>query len=161
MVSDTHLGPKTRFLLLSDSWGFVDIGRLLWGEGGFVVYNCCWPSPARSFSGTSPAGLMTIFYCLRFDTLPTWVAQLYHQAPCSPFVASYDSQGYGGGIRTHLHAGVLQLLAPGNLRNSAQKTPLPKFLHCCLRTLLSDSSGTVACLRCRCLVMDFSLAPLF
>jgi hypothetical protein len=28
------------------------------------------------------------------------VAQLYPQALGSPFVASYDSQGYGGGIRT-------------------------------------------------------------
>jgi hypothetical protein len=35
------------------------------------------------------------------------VAQLYHQALGSFFVASYDSQGYGGGIRTCLHAGSL------------------------------------------------------
>jgi hypothetical protein len=33
------------------------------------------------------------------------VAQLYPQAPGSHFVASYDSQGYGGGNRTRLHAG--------------------------------------------------------
>jgi hypothetical protein len=33
------------------------------------------------------------------------VAQLYPQALGSPFVASYVSQGYGGGIRTRLHAG--------------------------------------------------------
>jgi hypothetical protein len=32
------------------------------------------------------------------------VAQLYPQAPGSIFVASYDSQGYGGGIRPRLHA---------------------------------------------------------
>jgi hypothetical protein len=32
------------------------------------------------------------------------VAQLYPQAP-SLFVASYDSQGYGGGSRTRLHTG--------------------------------------------------------
>jgi hypothetical protein len=31
--------------------------------------------------------------------------QLYSQALSSRFVASYDSQGYGGGIRTRLHAG--------------------------------------------------------
>jgi hypothetical protein len=31
------------------------------------------------------------------------VAQLYPQALGSLFVASYDSQGYGGGIRLHLH----------------------------------------------------------
>jgi hypothetical protein len=33
------------------------------------------------------------------------VARLYPQALGSLFVASYDSQGYGGGIRTSLHAG--------------------------------------------------------
>jgi hypothetical protein len=45
--------------------------------------------------GPSPVGLATIFYtyCLRFDS--------------SLFVASYDSQGYGGGIRSRLlHTGV-------------------------------------------------------
>jgi hypothetical protein len=31
------------------------------------------------------------------------VARLYPQALGSPFVASYDSKGYGGGIRTRLH----------------------------------------------------------
>jgi hypothetical protein len=31
------------------------------------------------------------------------VARLYHQALGFHFVASYDSQGYGGGIRTRLH----------------------------------------------------------
>jgi hypothetical protein len=35
------------------------------------------------------------------------VAQLYPQALGSIFVASYDSQGYGGGVRTSLHAGLL------------------------------------------------------
>jgi hypothetical protein len=40
-----------------------------------VVYNCCWSSPAQSFSGRSPAGLMTIFYSLRFQTFPTWRAR--------------------------------------------------------------------------------------
>jgi hypothetical protein len=36
-------------------------------------------------------GLATIFYCLIFET--------------SFFVASYDSEGYGGGIRPRLHKG--------------------------------------------------------
>jgi hypothetical protein len=29
-------------------------------------------SPAQSFSGLNPAGLMTTWYCLRFETPPTW-----------------------------------------------------------------------------------------
>jgi uncharacterized membrane protein YeiH len=33
------------------------------------------------------------------------VAQLYPRALGSPFVASYDSQGYGGGILIRLHTG--------------------------------------------------------
>jgi hypothetical protein len=41
LVSSPHLGLMTRFLLLSDSCGFVDMGRPLWREGGSVVYNCC------------------------------------------------------------------------------------------------------------------------
>jgi hypothetical protein len=35
------------------------------------------------------------------------VAQLYPQALGSLFVASYYSRGYGGGIRTRLHAGLV------------------------------------------------------
>jgi hypothetical protein len=33
------------------------------------------------------------------------VTQLHPQAPDSIFVAFYNSQGYGGGIITHLHTG--------------------------------------------------------
>jgi hypothetical protein len=33
-------------------------------------YNCSWPSSAQRFSSPSPAGLMTIFYSLRFETPP-------------------------------------------------------------------------------------------
>jgi hypothetical protein len=41
--------------------------------------------------GSSPVGLVNTFYCPRFVT--------------SLFVASYDSQGYGGGLRPRLHTG--------------------------------------------------------
>jgi hypothetical protein len=44
------------------------------------------------FFGPSPLGLATVFYCLRFET--------------SIFVASYNSEGHGGGIRPRLHTGV-------------------------------------------------------
>jgi hypothetical protein len=70
-----HLGPKTRFLLPSDCCSFVYVGRSLWQEEGSVVYNCCWASPAQSFPDHSPAGPRTIFYCLRFETPPTWRAR--------------------------------------------------------------------------------------
>jgi hypothetical protein len=111
LVSSTHLQPKTIFLLLPDRCGFVDMGRPLWREDVSVFYNCCWSSPVQSFSGSNPAGLMIIFYCLRFETPRIYiprnrVAQLYPHALGSLSVASHDSQNYGGGIRTHLHVGI-------------------------------------------------------
>jgi hypothetical protein len=47
------------------------------------------------------------------------VAQLYPQALDSLFVALYDSQSYGGGIRTRLHAGIV---ADRIENNSTQKS---------------------------------------
>jgi hypothetical protein len=41
----------------------------------------CWSSPAQSFSGSSPTGLMTIFYCLRFETPLTWRARSQYLYP--------------------------------------------------------------------------------
>jgi hypothetical protein len=41
-------------------------------EDRSIVYNCCWSSPAQSFSSPRPVGLMAIFYCLRFETPSTW-----------------------------------------------------------------------------------------
>jgi hypothetical protein len=84
---------------------------------GLLFTNCCWASPAQSFLGPSPAGLMTYLLSQIRDSpnlegqVPVFissrnrVAQLYPQALASFYVASYDSQGYGGGIRTRLHAG--------------------------------------------------------
>jgi hypothetical protein len=71
-----------------------------------VVHNCCWASPAQSFSGSSPAGLTTIWYCLRFETSQPGeasylypqrnrVAQFYPQALHFISSASRGSQGCG------------------------------------------------------------------
>jgi hypothetical protein len=91
------------------------VGRSLWRENGAVVYNCCWPAPTQSFSGPSPVELMTIFYCPRFEN--------------SLFVASYDSQGYGGNIRPRLHTRLSQfpfpiLLYPLSTDHSQKTVPL-------------------------------------
>jgi hypothetical protein len=68
------------------------------------------------------AELMTIFYYLRFETPKpgepgprTYIPQeqggpVLPQALSSFYVASYDSQGYGGGILTRLHAVFLSAL---------------------------------------------------
>jgi hypothetical protein len=52
----------------------VLIQHPLWREDGSVIYNCCWSSPVQSYSGQCPMGLMTTFYCLRFETPSTWRA---------------------------------------------------------------------------------------
>jgi hypothetical protein len=41
-----------------------------------------------------------------FISLRKRIARLYPQTLSSLFVASYDSQGYGGGIRLRLHTGL-------------------------------------------------------
>jgi hypothetical protein len=87
LVSSTHLEPKTRFLLLLYSCGFVDVGCPLWRENRSVFYNCCWATPAQPFSGPSSAGPITVFYCLRFEIPPTWRARspyLYPQGTGCP-----------------------------------------------------------------------------
>jgi hypothetical protein len=66
-----NLGPRTRFLLMSHSCRFIDVRHPLWRENGSFVYSCFWTLPAQSYSGLIPAGLMTIFYCLTFETPPT------------------------------------------------------------------------------------------
>jgi hypothetical protein len=116
-------------------------------------------------------GLRIILHCLRFETPPTlegqvpvfisprnWVSQLYPQALCSHFIASYDPQGYGRGIRTCLHTG----------RNTSPRYEVPArkkslfyylvFYHWRennVSTELFPSNGfyAVACLRSCCLSM--------
>jgi hypothetical protein len=90
---EPHLGLMTRYLLLFDSYGPVFVGRPLSREDGSVFFICYWSSPAQSFSGPSPLDLTTIFYCLSFEP--------------ALFVASYDSQGHGGGIRPRLHTDMI------------------------------------------------------
>jgi hypothetical protein len=78
------IGLMARYLLSFDSYGRVFVGR----EDEPVFCICCWLLSVHSFSGPSPLGIRTIFYCLRFETFL--------------FFASYHSQGHGGGIRPRL-----------------------------------------------------------
>jgi hypothetical protein len=67
-------------------WGALSDERM-----GLSFVCAAGPCQRRSFLGPSFLVLATVFYCLRFET--------------SHFVASYDSQGHGGGIRPRLHTG--------------------------------------------------------
>jgi hypothetical protein len=121
LLSGSHLEPKTRFFFLSNNCEFLDAGHPLWREDGSVIYsyNCFWSLPEQSLSGPCPAELVTLFFCLIWDS-PTWraryphlypprnrVDQSYPQTLGSLFIVSYDSQGYNGGIPTRLQTGLL------------------------------------------------------
>jgi hypothetical protein len=76
---------------------------------------------------------VTVVYRLRFET--------------SLFIASYDSQGHGGGIRTRLHTGEVKVKVKVTLRltvgQSASLGAEP-FLGLMIRyLLLFDSYGLV------------------
>jgi hypothetical protein len=72
LVSSPIWGPRPHFYYCQTVAGLLMWGAPPWREDGSVVYNCCWSSPVQSFSAPSPAGLMTIFYCLRFETPQTF-----------------------------------------------------------------------------------------
>jgi hypothetical protein len=58
-------------------------------EGGSIFYNCYWSSSAQLFLGLSPEGLMTTFYCLTFETLPTRKARSLYLYPLGTEYPSY------------------------------------------------------------------------
>jgi hypothetical protein len=117
---------------------FISVWHVLVSVGS-VFCICRWPLPAQSFSGPSPLGLATVFYYLRFET--------------SHFVAFYDSQGHGGGIRLRLHTGYCSLTADSptdscyiaSVRTTTQKTPLLYYWPrvCCGRCLATGVCVTV------------------
>jgi hypothetical protein len=70
--------PRTSHITrkILHSWSL----NAFWREGWAVVYNC-WSTSTQSFWGPSPEGFMITFYCLRFDTPPTWRARSLHIYP--------------------------------------------------------------------------------
>jgi hypothetical protein len=57
------------------------------------------------------------------------VVQLYPQGLSSLFIASYDSQGYGGCIRILLHVGYTSI-APTGLHGPRREHHFQQFLYC-------------------------------
>jgi hypothetical protein len=96
-----------------------------------VFCTCYWPSPAQCFLGPSPFVLVTIFYCLIFET--------------SLFVASYDSQGHGGGIRPRLHTGLAANISRVAL-HSLRTNPHRKLPLYCWNVFTNHCIATVAVL---------------
>jgi hypothetical protein len=116
LVSSSHLGSKTRFLLLSGCCEFVDVGAFSDERKGLSL-QLLLAFASAVILGSEPRGthdhilLPQVWDSLNleghfpvFISPRKWVAQLYPQALSSLFVSSYDSQGYGGGIRTRLHS---------------------------------------------------------
>jgi hypothetical protein len=108
--------------------------------------------PAKSFSRPSIQELMTIRYCLRCETFKSLgpgaciyipqdgVAKLYPQTLGSNFVASCDSQGYGGGLRT---ASMLLLIYINPIRTSQETHHISAIKP--NRLMLFGERGSVYC----------------
>jgi hypothetical protein len=66
------------------------------------------------------------------------LAQLYLQALGSIFVTSYDSQCYGGGIRTPLHARMrLSLYSVGAIHRKNWFLYCCALIHCCVQSTVA------------------------
>jgi hypothetical protein len=144
----THLGTKIRFLLLSDSCGFLDVGALFLTRGRlcrlqlllYLASAVILVSESRETYDhfflpqirDSPNLEVTVFISRR-----NRVAQLYPQALGSLFIASYDSQGYGGGIWSCLHTGSDLAVFRFSIYSICTD---PQFL-CCRMTLLSGRTA--------------------
>jgi hypothetical protein len=90
------VGLMTDIYYCYDSYGLVFCGASSLTRGQVCILYMLLALASAVFSGPSPLVLPTIFYCLRSET--------------SLFVAYYDSQGHGGGIRPCLHMGPLHSL---------------------------------------------------
>jgi hypothetical protein len=114
------------------------------------MYNCCWSSPAQSFSGQSTAGLMTTFYCFKFQTSPTWRARSPYLYPPGTGWPSYTPRHWItfrrllrlAGLRWRYSTPPPHGIAKCFVRaccipssRTAQKTPLP-IVACVSATLV-------------------------
>jgi hypothetical protein len=123
------LEPKTRFLVLSHSCGFVDMGRPFWWDEGVCCLQLLLVLTSAVILRSESHGTydhMLLSQIRDSSNLKSqvpvlyprkMVAQLYPQTLGYFFIASYDSQGCGGGIRTCLHMGA----AANRVRDTLQQ----------------------------------------
>jgi hypothetical protein len=72
----------SNFILQLNTYGYSSYVTSFLTRGWVCCLQLLMASPAQSFSGPSPAGLMATFYCLRFKTPPAWRARsLYLYLP--------------------------------------------------------------------------------
>jgi hypothetical protein len=84
LVSGTHLGPILLSLITFRQLWVCWCGVLSLMREQLIVYSCCWASSAQFLSCPILTGLMTIFYCLKFETPPTWRARILYLFPLPP-----------------------------------------------------------------------------
>jgi hypothetical protein len=70
-------GVRDQVLVTAKHLCVCKVGLPLWREDRSVVYNCCWSQQRSHSRSPSPTGLMTIFYCLRFEIHPVKARSLY------------------------------------------------------------------------------------
>jgi hypothetical protein len=138
-------------LLFLDSYGSVDVRCPLRREVRSVGFSCCWASPAQSFSGLSPAGLMWLYFIVSILRLlppsgPVSCIYIPHEQGC-PVIPSGTVFGHWVSINPCYIA----------LAQSMQKTLLrtaPLLLHVfvatetwlpynCLETTATSSSAVM------------------
>jgi hypothetical protein len=73
---NSHKTHDHNFYFLTEHLRLYSLRNILSDERtGLSFTIAAGPRQRSSFSGPSPAGLMAIVYCLRFETLPTWRAR--------------------------------------------------------------------------------------
>jgi hypothetical protein len=148
--------------------------RLTTSNFVFQLNTCCyspyvtsslargWVFRLQLLLALASAVILTItFDCLTFETPPIWRARSLYLYPsgtgwpgftpmhCSLFVASYDSQGYGEGIRPHLHTGrtveetvissprrKIELRLPGRTAVACRYSDRDKYGNCHIASLI-------------------------
>jgi hypothetical protein len=81
LVLSPHLGPKTRFLLLSDSCGFVDIGAPSLARGRVCHLQLLLVHASAIIFGSVSRGTHDHILLSRFETPPTWRAESSYLYP--------------------------------------------------------------------------------
>jgi hypothetical protein len=140
----------TRYLFLSDNYVLVSVGRPLWREDESVFCMCRWPLPAQSFSGPSPLGLATVFYCLIWNFPFRRLLRLaglrwrYSTPPPHAFLTEYSqlnpSLNQFSPNRKHLFQQYLYCCV------FIDPLLINGFLYCCVRVLFRGKFLPIRCL---------------